>query len=59
MRVVLILSVGLLVGACGADGEPIQPTAKTNVSVTPNGVRLGTNVRLGKGPFSINLGTAL
>ena len=59
MRVVLILSVGLLVGACGADGEPIQPTANTNISLSSKGVGVGTNVRLGKGPFAVNLGLGL
>jgi len=59
MRLSLILCAGLFVAACGADGEPITPSANTNVTLNQNGVRLGTNLRLGKGPFSVNLGVGL
>jgi len=59
MRLPLILCAGLLLVGCGADGEPIQPSANTNVTLNQNGVRVGTNVRLGKGPFALNLGIGL
>lgn len=59
MRRVLILLSALAVAACGADGEPITPTANSSVTLSNNGVRIGTNVGLGKGPFKLNLGLGL
>ena len=59
MKVIVILIAGLVLAGCGADGEPIQPTAKTNLRVTPNGVSVGTNVRVGRGPFGVNVGLGL
>ena len=58
-RTVAILALVLGLGACGADGEPVQPTAKANVTLTPKGVRVGTGGRIGRGPLSIGLGTVL
>ena len=59
MRLPLMLGAVLLLAACGADGEPVQPTATANVTLNQNGIGLGTNLRLGKGPFSVNLGARL
>ncbi len=59
MKLPLVLSAVLLIAACGADGEPVRPTATTNINVNPNGVNVGTNVRVGKGPFAVNLGLGL
>ena len=59
MRMILALMAGLALGACGADGEPIQPTANANVNVSTNGVSVGTNLRVGHGPFAVNLGVGL
>lgn len=46
----------LLLTACGVDGEPVQPTGGVNVSLGANGVGLGANVGLRKGPLRIGLG---
>lgn len=46
--------LGALAG-CGADGEPVQPTLNTSVSVGTNGVSAATGVALRKGPLSLGL----
>ncbi len=43
------------VAGCGADGEPVQPSVITSVSVGTNGVSAATGVGLRKGPLSIGL----
>ena len=42
--------------ACGADGEPIQPSLNANVGVSGSGVHVGGGVGLSKGPFGLSLG---
>ena len=59
MRLSLIVVSGLMLAACGVDGEPVQPTAQTSLNITQSGVSMGTHVRAGRGPFSINLGLGL
>ena len=59
MRMIAIVLAGLVLTGCGADGEPIQPTAKTNLRISPNGVSVGTNVRVGRGPFGATVGFGL
>ncbi|MEP4195644.1 MAG: hypothetical protein ABJL99_08415 [Aliishimia sp.] len=48
----LVACVGLM--GCGADGEPVQPTANLGVSVSNSGVHTGARVGVSKGPLSIN-----
>jgi hypothetical protein len=55
MKNALILAT-LLLGACGVDGEPVQPTGGVKVSLTPSGVGLGANVGVKKGQLEIGLG---
>lgn len=59
MRFLAMTVVALGVAACGTDGEPVQPTASTNVTLASSGVYVGTNVGVRQGPFSINLGLGL
>ena len=49
----LILCAGL--AACGADGEPVQPTVATSVTVGTNGVSTSTGVAVRKGPLTLGL----
>ncbi len=49
----------LALAACGADGEPIQPTANLNIGVGSGGVHTGASVGLRKGPLGISLGHIL
>lgn len=52
IRTVAVLSL-MALAACGADGEPVQPTMNAGVSLGTSGV--GTHVGLGlrKGPLSL------
>jgi len=59
MRTITAIILTLTLAACGADGEPIKPTAKTNVNLSSNGIGVGTNLGLRKGPFAVNVGLGL
>jgi hypothetical protein len=54
MRIVVVLAM-LTLAACGADGEPVQPSASVNVGVGASGVHVGSRVGLRKGPISIGI----
>lgn len=55
-RTALALAALIALGACGADGEPVQPTANLGVSVSNSGVNAGASVGVRKGPWNISLG---
>lgn len=59
MRVVFAVLLACGVAACGADGEPVQPSVNTGVSLNQDGVSVGTNIGLSKGPFNLSLGLGL
>ncbi len=48
--------LAMALAACGADGEPVQPTLNAGVNVSSSGVHVGGGLGLHKGPFSLNLG---
>ncbi|NUH65001.1 hypothetical protein HTT03_06770 [Sulfitobacter sp. S0837] len=54
-RSLAILSL-LTLAACGADGEPVRPTASTSVTMSSSGVAVGTTLGVARGPFSVALG---
>lgn len=54
-RLVLIGFVAVLTG-CGANGDPLRPTASSNLSIGTNGVSAGTNLGLSNGTFSLGIG---
>jgi hypothetical protein len=54
-RGLAILSL-LALAACGADGEPVKPTASSTITMSSSGVSVGTAVGLRRGPFSLALG---
>ncbi|MEW2913056.1 hypothetical protein [Leisingera sp. JC11] len=57
MRNMIFALLGLAVlAACGADGEPVQPTLNAGVSAGGGGVHVGGAVGLHKGPVSVFLG---
>lgn len=42
--------------ACGADGEPAQPTGGASVTLSPSGLGVGGSVGVRRGPLSVGLG---
>ncbi|MGR3628019.1 MAG: hypothetical protein ACU0BP_01965 [Sulfitobacter sp.] len=46
----------LSLAACGADGEPVKPTASSTITMSSSDVSVGTAVGLRRGPFSLALG---
>ena len=54
MKRALSLTLLLLAG-CGADGEPVRPTAGANVTVGTDGVSTSATVGVVKGPISIGI----
>ena len=59
MTRILAALAALGLAACGADGEPVHPRAQSSVTVSNYGVGLGTTVRLGTLPVTVNWGTHL
>lgn len=55
MRYLAPLACAFLLG-CGADGEPIQPTANLNVGVGANGITPSLRVGARSGPVAISIG---
>jgi hypothetical protein len=51
-----IVVAALLLGACGVDGEPVQPKGGVKVSLNGDGIGLGANLGLKKGPLRVGLG---
>ena len=58
-RIILSLVAAATLAGCGADGEPVTPTANLNVGVGTSGARAGVNLGLNKGPWNISLGRHL
>jgi len=56
IRVTALIASLAVLAACGADGEPVQPTLNAGISITPNGVTPNIGVGLRQGPFSILFG---
>ncbi len=56
LRVIVLLIAGPALSACGADGEPVQPSVNANVGVTTDGSYVYGGLGLHRGPVSIFLG---
>ncbi|MCG7520202.1 argininosuccinate lyase [Ruegeria sp. Ofav3-42] len=56
LRVVLLISAGIALAGCGADGEPIQPSMSANIGVGSSGTYGGVGVGLRRGGFGVFLG---
>lgn len=58
MRKTIVLAC-LVLAACGVDGEPVQPAGGVNITLNNDGVGLGANVGVNKGPVQIGMGLGL
>lgn len=56
VRVVLFIAAGFALAACGADGEPIQPTASLGVGIGSSGTHVGGGVGFRRGGLGVYLG---
>lgn len=56
MKSLAALACVLFLASCGADGEPVRPTAGATVKVTPSGVNTSGTVGVVKGPVTIAVG---
>jgi len=59
MKVVGFIGVLAVLAGCGANGDPLRPTASTSLSVGTNGVSAGTNLGLSNGTFSLGIGQSV
>ena len=55
----VLLLTSFAMAGCGADGEPVQPTANLDVGVSSSGVHGGASVGVRKGPWTVTLGQYL
>jgi hypothetical protein len=55
-NLILALLTAVSMAACGADGEPVQPTMNLGVGVGSSGVNGWGSVGLHQGPVSLYLG---
>lgn len=56
MRYLAALPIIALLGACGADGEPVRPTYSATIGVGQDGVHTRTSVGARKGNISVRIG---
>nr|WP_170327311.1 argininosuccinate lyase [Ruegeria arenilitoris] len=56
LRLGFVLLAGFALAACGADGEPIQPTASLGVGVGSSGTHVGGGVGFRRGGLGVYLG---
>lgn len=54
----LIVALGMIaaLASCGADGEPIKPTANIGVNIGSSGVHPSGSVGMRKGRVAVNVG---
>ncbi|MGV6840057.1 MAG: hypothetical protein ACWA40_07665 [Planktomarina sp.] len=55
IRTALLCSL-IALGACGADGPPLVPTANLGIKIGPNGVSPSASVGASAGPVTVSVG---
>lgn len=56
MKRIGALALLALLGACGADGEPVQPSLNAGVGISQSGISTFGSVGLSQGPVSLFVG---
>ena len=56
MKAVLAMIALATLAACGADGEPVRPSANAGVTVTSSGVYPSVSVGTRVGPVNVSIG---
>lgn len=56
LRIAAIVAAGFALAGCGADGEPVQPTASVGVGVGSSGTHVGGGIGFRRGGFGLYLG---
>lgn len=59
MRPVLTMGLVVLLCACGADGEPTQPTRNATITLSETGFGASGQVGFTQGPVSVTVGLGL
>jgi hypothetical protein len=59
MKTTLACVALLALAACGADGEPVTPTASTGVTPGAAGLFASSAIGVQRGPFAVTLGRRL
>ncbi|WP_424832363.1 argininosuccinate lyase [Ruegeria sp.] len=55
-HVILLVATGIALAACGADGEPVQPTFNAAVGVGSSGSYVAGGVGVNRGPVGLFVG---
>jgi hypothetical protein len=56
IRILSVLAVFATLAACGADGEPVRPSANLNIGIGSGGVHTGASVGVSRGPITVGVG---
>lgn len=56
MRLMVLVFAILGLVACGADGDPIRPTANAGVSISSGGIYPSASIGVRSGPLWLRLG---
>lgn len=59
MKPLTLLIALLALTACGADGEPVRPTAQSQITLSSSGSYVQTSLGVTRGPVSVSLGLGL
>ncbi len=59
MKTLVALMALTVLVACGADGEPTQPTMNSTITLSNHGIDGQTNVAVRRGPVTFGLGVGL
>ncbi len=57
MKKIIAVCVFGFVAACGAEGDPLRPTAGLGIGIGPGGIKLRPKVGVTDGTSTVGLGT--